>query len=125
MTKEELKEYKSLLREIRYIGSELREYERTAIVTGSSQEYPYIKRRFSVNASEDRYNLLIEREKRCKEKKEEIEKYIDSIKSSQVRLIISMRYIKGFSWTKISIELGGGNTADGVRKIHDRFLAKK
>ncbi len=64
-----------------------------------------------------------------KEKAEILEKeileYIRSIDDSMIRLIINYRYIRFFSWYRIARYIGGNNTADGVRKIHDRFLEKQ
>ena len=48
--------------------------------------------------------------------------YIDTIEDSLVRQILFYRHISCMSWTRVAMEVGGDNTADGVRKIHDRFL---
>lgn len=51
--------------------------------------------------------------------------YISDICDSQLRSIFLMRFLKGYSWTKISNEIGGGNTADSVRKQVTRYLQSK
>jgi hypothetical protein len=53
---------------------------------------------------------------------EELEYFLNSVKDSVVRQIFRLRYIDLKSWWQISFEVGGGNTADSVRKIHDRAL---
>lgn len=52
------------------------------------------------------------------------EKFIQTIPESLTRLIISKRYIDGYSWRRIAFEVGGGNTEDGVKKIAYRFMDK-
>ena len=56
---------------------------------------------------------------------EKVEEFIDSIDDPLIAHIFNLRYIKDMSWIKISLKLGGGNTEDGVRKMHDRFLKRK
>lgn len=51
-----------------------------------------------------------------------ITRYIDSIDDVQMRMILSLRYVNGLSWQQVAYSVGGNNTADGVRKAHDRFL---
>ena len=41
-----------------------------------------------------------------------------------MRLVITYRYLYGYSWTQIAMKLGGGNTPDGVRMAHNRFLKR-
>ena len=50
---------------------------------------------------------------------------IYAIKDSQVRLILLLRYVDGMSWRNIAARVGGGNTSDSVRMMHNRFLSKK
>ena len=48
--------------------------------------------------------------------------FIASVEDSWLRQILTCRYVDGLSWVQVAVRLGGGNTADGVRKAHDRFL---
>lgn len=50
---------------------------------------------------------------------------IYAVKDSQVRIILLLRYVDGMSWRNIAARVGGGNTSDSVRMIHNRFLSKK
>lgn len=52
------------------------------------------------------------------------ERYISGIEDSYTRLIFSMRFIDGFSWRKIAMTVGGGNSPDGMRKVVVRHLKK-
>ena len=52
----------------------------------------------------------------------EILEYICSIDDSLMRQIMTHRHIELKSWLQVAIAIGGNNTADSVRKMHDRFL---
>ena len=52
----------------------------------------------------------------------EIFEYIFSINDSQIRRIMRLRHIELKSWVQVANAIGGNNTADSVRKMHDRFL---
>ena len=52
----------------------------------------------------------------------EILEYIFSINDSQIRRIMRLRHIEKKSWLQVANAIGGNNTADSVRKMHDRFL---
>ena len=44
--------------------------------------------------------------------------------NKNIRQIISLKYVDGLTWEQVAASIGGGNTADGVRMIHNRFLGK-
>lgn len=54
----------------------------------------------------------------------EIESFVESIPDSITRRIFRYKYYNGMSWQKIAFCVGGGNSADGVRMIHNRYLQK-
>ncbi len=51
-------------------------------------------------------------------------KYIESIEDYTTRLIFQYRFISGYSWNKVAMKIGGGNTADSVRMQVNRYLQK-
>lgn len=53
-----------------------------------------------------------------------LNRYIASISDSLVRQILALRYINGLSWGQVAQSIGGGNTADSVRMLCERFLDK-
>lgn len=53
-----------------------------------------------------------------------LERYISEIDDSLTRQVFSYRHVDGMRWTEIARALGGGNTADSVRMLHDRYLKK-
>ena len=52
----------------------------------------------------------------------EILEYIFSIDDSQIRRIMRLRHIELKSWLQVANVIGGNNTADSVRMMHDRYL---
>ena len=52
-----------------------------------------------------------------------LQAFIETIDDSQVRLIFTMRYLDNLSWHQVAWRLGG-NTADSVRMIHNRYLVR-
>ncbi len=50
--------------------------------------------------------------------------YIKTVDDSFIRQILYYRHIACMSWQRVAMAIGGGNTADGVRMAHDRFLNK-
>lgn len=52
----------------------------------------------------------------------EIFEYIFSINDSQIRRIMRLRHIELKSWLQVANSIGGNNTADSVRMMHDRYL---
>lgn len=53
-----------------------------------------------------------------------ITEYIMTIDISLIRQIMYKRHIELKSWSIIAAEVGGKNTAESVRKMHERFLLK-
>jgi len=62
--------------------------------------------------------------KKCFYELNRLTRYINGIEDSQIRQILSLRYINGLSWQKIAFTIGG-NTADSVKMTAYRFLQKK
>lgn len=48
--------------------------------------------------------------------------YIQSIDDSMLRQIMYHRHVLCMTWNQVARAVGGGNTAESVRKNHDRFL---
>ena len=58
----------------------------------------------------------------CVHEQSRLERYISSIPDSRTRLIMSFRFVDGFSWGKVAYKVGGGNTASGVKMICYRYI---
>lgn len=55
----------------------------------------------------------------------EIERYMNSISNSRIRLIIRLRYINCLQWEEVARQMGGGNTEDTCRMMLNRYLEKE
>lgn len=66
-------------------------------------------------------NLKIELE----ETQNEVEQFITTIKDSQIRRIINLKFIEKLTWKQVAMKIGGGNTEDSVRMIFNRFMKKE
>ena len=53
-----------------------------------------------------------------------INAFILDIDDAQLRQIMYLRFIKRLSWQAVASRIGGGNTADGVRKRCNRYVRK-
>lgn len=51
-----------------------------------------------------------------------LNRYIASIDNSSMRQVLTLRFVDGLSWNQVACGIGGGNTADSVRKACERFL---
>ena len=51
-----------------------------------------------------------------------LQRFIALIDDSLIRQILTGRYVDGKNWAQVALQVGGGNTADSVRKAADRFL---
>lgn len=134
MTKHELSQLKHLNKEIELLKNEIADAEHKTkltsdIVTGSDSTWPYIERTFKIHGIDEKYiqrrrNRLKRRLEELMEVRDELEEYIATIDDSQTRMIFTLRYVNGLSWKQVAKHIGGGNTADSVRMIHNRFLER-
>ncbi len=63
--------------------------------------------------------------RKCFYEMNRLNRFIETIDDSLIRQVLSLRYINGLTWRQIACSIGGGNTEDSVRKVHDRFLSKQ
>lgn len=126
MTVKDLEQYRSIAAEIDEIREKLNKNTVHGTVTGSDDEFPYVKRSFAVGGIlETRRNkrdmILI---RRLEKQKQNIEKFIDSIPDSITRRIFLYRYIEGTvkpSWQWIAFKIGHHDEQYPRRK-HNNFL---
>ena len=134
MNKDQLRQLRHLKSEIRLLKQQIDNLESEIVtdrVRGSDVEHPYIERTYIIRGlAYDRRKI-----KRLKEKLQrrvddlidlvvEINEYIETIDDSLLRQIITLRHVNGLTWDQVAASIGGGNTADSVRMIHDRFLKR-
>lgn len=130
MTKDELKSYRAICERL----LELREQRENRLtqdsVRGSSREYPYTAHSIKLTGiPSTAANIALQQEiYLLQRRKEKIECFIAEIEDDITRGVFYYRYLHGKnrkSWIAVAYSVSGGNTAEGVRKIHDRYLQKK
>ena len=53
-----------------------------------------------------------------------LRRYIASIDDALTRRIFELRYVDRCSWDQVARKVGGGNTAEAVRKRHNRYIRR-
>lgn len=114
MTKNEISQYYYLKREAENAEALVKDFRKMAESATDSERIFF----------EEQEKELVLKARRCMSERERIEKYIGDIRDSLTRQVLYERYIRCKTWTAVAIAVGGGNTADGVRKISERYLAK-
>ena len=54
----------------------------------------------------------------------EVERYIKGINDSHIRRIVRFRVVDSLTWNEVAMRMGGGNTADGIKKVFYRFFGQ-
>lgn len=134
MDKQKLKQLKYIKSEISIIENQIKNLKPLTVndrVTGSSPTFPYTSMSFHIEGiALDDYNTrirrlqnkLIKRKSELIELQDEANKFIESIKDSLDRQIITLRYVEGMSWVNIAKKIGTGTTPDSVRKVAERIF---
>lgn len=141
MTKQELSQLRYIKKEIELLQKQIADAEYAVethkafdFVEGSNSKWPYQRKKFyiegvAVPEYEKRVKQLRKKLQRrleeLTEKREELEEYISTVPDSMMRMILTLRYVNGLSWKQVAAHVGGGNTADSVRKMCSRFFEKK
>lgn len=53
----------------------------------------------------------------------EVRNFISGVQDDQMKIILSLRYIRGLTWIEVALVLGGRNTGSGVRSAVWRFFS--
>lgn len=129
MTKHELSQLYWLNREIEEQQRRLDELESlatscTSKITGMPKN-PSVTDKLSKYVAEiiDLKGLIDLNIKKCFYELNRLNRYIESVGDSEMRLILSLRYINGLTWQQIAFSIGEYDE-QYPRKKHDRFLAK-
>ena len=129
MTAAELKQYRSICREIEENEEELERQTAADTVTASDAQFPFIKHSVTVRGiiPDERNRQRLEHIAALRRQKKRIESFAAGIDDSITRRIFELRYIKGDfapSWEAVAQAIGGMNSADSVRKTAARFLRR-
>lgn len=132
MTKEELSKLQKIIAEIKQIKQELESIEpEYAIdsVLGSSINFPYTQHNIKIEGYDIKsYGHKVQRiQNRLKhkmvelvEEKDRLTEYIYGLDNSDLRQILTYRYINGLSWEQIGKKMEYASIT--VRSKHDKFL---
>lgn len=131
ITKRELSQLYYLSREIERDKRRLKELE--ALAEGTTQHLTGMPIAPGFGDKTARYAIEIMELKeiiecnmrRCMIEYNRLIRFISSVEDSQMRQILTLRYVNGMTWQRIATEIGGGNTEDSVRMAHSRFLGRK
>lgn len=127
MTKKELSQLRYLNREIEADKRRLAELEAAATDTAAKitgmPHVPGISNKSAIAAQIADIRIVIEEKLvHCMKEYNRLNRYIAGIDDSLIRQILSYRYVDGYDWDQVAAHIGGGNTAEGIRSIHRRFL---
>lgn len=67
---------------------------------------------------------IVQKQLRVMSERIRLEQYIANVDDSFVRQVLTLRFVDGYSWKKVAMEVGGGNTADNVRMSCKRYLRR-
>ena len=129
MTKEKLEQYQSLCKEIKELKQEIdsmcRDTTTKDSVTGSSPHYPYTIHQIVIEGVDYEHRPIVEAMQRQLQRainqRMEIEEYIASIDDSQIRQVIRLKYVQGYSWQRVATVLGYRDEGT-MRKKLDKYL---
>ncbi len=110
MTIEQLESYRAVRAELEDIEDELAQYG-VRIAVQSASTAPFSKHTVTAEGlpPSPKAKALLERKAWLRARKGEVERFVDSIEDSEIRLIVLMKYVKGrrtASWQSIASRLG-------------------
>ncbi|PRR84543.1 sigma-70 family RNA polymerase sigma factor [Clostridium vincentii] len=130
MTKQELSQLYYLNREIEQLKNRIAELE--CIATSTSSVITGMPHASGVSDKVGKYaaeiadlkELLDLNLKKCFYELNRLNRFIESIEDSQLRMILSLRHINGLGWHQVAASIGGGNSDKSVQMMESRFLKK-
>lgn len=110
MTIEQLESYRAVRAELEDIEGELAQYG-VRIAVQSASTAPFSKHTVTAEGlpPSPKAKALLERKAQLRSRKAEVERFVDSITDSEIRLIVQLKYIRGKrppSWQAIASRLG-------------------
>ncbi len=135
MTRQKLKQIRYLKGEIRLIQEQILTLESEIItdkVRGSDPDHPWTERHYIIRGLPgERNEKLLRLRDRLERRKSDLQDlraeifaWVEGIEDSLLRQVIILRHVNGLGWRQVAREIGGGNTAESIRKLHDRYFEK-
>jgi len=133
MTRQKLKQVRHLKSEIKLLQEQILTLESEIVtdkVKGSLSEHPYIETTYTIKGLVHERSAKVERLKKQLQRRvdelmdlrQEVYEFVETIDDSLIRQVVILRHVNGLTWDQVAASIGGGNTADSLRKMHDRFL---
>ncbi len=134
MTRQDLKQLRHLKSEIKLLQEQILALESEIVtdkVRGSDPEHPWTEKSFYITGfDQEKHSRKMEQLKKKMQRRvddlldlrAEIIEWVEGIEDSLLRQVIILRHVNGLGWRQVAREIGGGNTADSVRKMHDRHF---
>ena len=121
MTIEQLESYRAVRAELEDIEGEFAQYG-VRIAVQSASTAPFSKHTVTAEGlpPSPKAKALLERKAWLRARKGEVERFVDSIEDSEMRMIVLMKYIKGrqtASWQSIASKLGYCSEHTPKRKL--------
>ncbi|MFL0245510.1 DUF1492 domain-containing protein [Candidatus Clostridium stratigraminis] len=134
MDKKELSQLHHIIKEIELLKVQINNINHETVtdsVKGSDPYFPYVGHTMIISGIEVKgHDKKVTRLKRklqirtdeLMNKVAELNDYIASIEDSEIRQILTLRYIENLTWKQIADKMGTKGEGDTERKKHDRFL---
>ena len=128
MDKYVLRQYKPLEKEIACLKNEIERLRESFLSPPNNDGLPRAKGRrdritILVSRIIDLDNILSEKLSQMVDCRLEIEEALETLEAAD-RLLIRLRYIEGFDWDKIALELGYDKQGKNVYKRHNNIIRK-
>lgn len=134
MDVDKLSQLRHINKEIEIIREQIRNIDvnmTTDSVRGSSPAFPYTMHNIKIKGIDiEEYNTkvkrlkikLSDRIKKLIDATEEAYSFIGNIEDSEMRQILTLRYINNLTWQQIAFKMGTCGDGSTERKKHDRFM---
>jgi len=133
LTVEKLRQYRDKKREIALLKSQICRYRQQKreyvqdVVSGSEQEFPYRPQKVHIQGYATQTPQLLQRSIRRVQHKidrlytdlDEVDRFIASVQDSQMRQMITLRYVEGSTWPKIAHEIGENDESFPRQKVRN------
>lgn len=131
MNIKEIEQYVAIKNEIKVLEHQISRIESkdkqyvSDVVRGSSSNFPYCKRTFTISGHDTAYDKIGELESRIKKltrELDEMELLADKISDSEIRQIIRLKHFEGKTWRIVGKEMN--YSASGIFEKYMRYFEK-
>lgn len=134
MDKKQLSQLSQITREIQLLKAQINSIYSDVVtdsVKGSYPEFPYTEHLITIYGIDEQKSarIRIRLQSRLRRRLEdlmdtldEINEYVSTIDDSEIRQIITLRYINNLTWYQIAKHMGVYGDGSTERKKHNRFL---